>query len=579
MDKKTVAIFGAGIAGMSAAHELAKAGYDVHIYEYSSTCGGQAKSERRSNGLPSEYSWRGYGQFYKNVYKIMQEIPIDGATVNFETSSSVYPLTSVYDTELSKPIQFILVKDQYGSPTKALYNAENWTQNVSFKQWIKLGLQFARQITSDKRLDYYSSINAREWMGTKLDKSNTKSLSSVFAPWIGISDDRLSLHHAVNFFRMIKFPDLNGPYVHQDDNGAEWVLDSGSQWSVLRRPTNESWFDPWMRFLMNEYNVKFYFNSKLIRLNETNGIITNAQVLLLKENKLINIQADYYIVATTPFAVADIVANSSPVIKNDPQLKLFNGLTQDGPHIQVSFRIGFSEHVNLPKTHMAFILTDSEYNITFYFQNGIWHPDVYLGPGIQSLISGTACVSYVPGELYGKTLMELTKEEFEDEILHQIYKSDNLDAIIREYNDGKGLRDFEIVEFECWSGWKFGTNGEQLSQKENEKKWVNSTTTNLYMPSIRTSFPNLFLAGAHVKSSVDLYSMETACATGRQAAFYIINKNQRALVVNKPAWANALSTVDNGLYKARLPNVIDVIIIAFTIIFLIVVFRKLSKSK
>ena len=72
MDAKyiSVGIFGAGIAGLSATHELAMAGYKVHLFESTNAVGGLAKSHRYSNGLPSEYSWRGYGQFYKNVFYI-----------------------------------------------------------------------------------------------------------------------------------------------------------------------------------------------------------------------------------------------------------------------------------------------------------------------------------------------------------------------------------------------------------------------------------------------------------------------------------------------------------------------------
>ena len=82
------------------------------------------------------------------------------------------------------------------------------------------------------------------------------------------------------------------------------------------------------------------------------------------------------------------------------------------------------------------------------------------------------------------------------------------------------------------------------------------------------------MAGAHVKSSVDLYSMETACATGRDAAFEIINiynKNkQTALKVNKPLLMNIFGKFDNILYMCGLPNIVDVIILC-------VIFYVISK--
>ena len=44
--KPKVAIFGGGIAGLTAAHELAELGYRVSIYEKDSSVGGMAKSSR-----------------------------------------------------------------------------------------------------------------------------------------------------------------------------------------------------------------------------------------------------------------------------------------------------------------------------------------------------------------------------------------------------------------------------------------------------------------------------------------------------------------------------------------------------
>ena len=58
--QKRVAIFGAGIAGLSAAHEFAKLGYIVHVYELENSAGGFFRSSRMpSNHEATEYSWHG----------------------------------------------------------------------------------------------------------------------------------------------------------------------------------------------------------------------------------------------------------------------------------------------------------------------------------------------------------------------------------------------------------------------------------------------------------------------------------------------------------------------------------------
>jgi uncharacterized protein with NAD-binding domain and iron-sulfur cluster len=57
---KSVVIFGAGIAGLSAAHELAELGYLVSVYETADEPGGFFRSSRLSHdNIPTEYSWHG----------------------------------------------------------------------------------------------------------------------------------------------------------------------------------------------------------------------------------------------------------------------------------------------------------------------------------------------------------------------------------------------------------------------------------------------------------------------------------------------------------------------------------------
>ena len=52
-----IIIVGAGISGLSCALELIKRGYEVEIYESSSTFGGQAKSVE-TNTCYVPYAWR-----------------------------------------------------------------------------------------------------------------------------------------------------------------------------------------------------------------------------------------------------------------------------------------------------------------------------------------------------------------------------------------------------------------------------------------------------------------------------------------------------------------------------------------
>jgi uncharacterized protein with NAD-binding domain and iron-sulfur cluster len=61
-------VVGAGIAGLSATHELNQLEYKVSVYEAMEQPGGFFRSARTSdNNMPSEYSWHGMGPWYHNT--------------------------------------------------------------------------------------------------------------------------------------------------------------------------------------------------------------------------------------------------------------------------------------------------------------------------------------------------------------------------------------------------------------------------------------------------------------------------------------------------------------------------------
>jgi uncharacterized protein with NAD-binding domain and iron-sulfur cluster len=78
-----VAVLGGGVAGMSAAHELAERGFSVDVYERQPVyVGGKARSvdvpHTGTDGrpdLPGEHGFRFFPGFYKHVTDTMKRIP------------------------------------------------------------------------------------------------------------------------------------------------------------------------------------------------------------------------------------------------------------------------------------------------------------------------------------------------------------------------------------------------------------------------------------------------------------------------------------------------------------------------
>jgi uncharacterized protein with NAD-binding domain and iron-sulfur cluster len=558
-----VAVFGAGIAGLSTAHFLMENGYNVTVIESLNVPGGLARSERVNGdeGMPSEYSWRGFGPWYHNTYDLMKKIPVSQNK-------------SVYDVELSHPITFLLANDN-NTVCNGIFSS---TQNISSYDKLILYLIILRVFSAcNERRDLYSSINASNYIHTKCSFKSASELSQLFGPWVGSDSTRVSLLHVSEFFFRNMFP---GKIYYHDLPKPSFTQSGGDGWLILRRPSNESWFDPWVTFLKSK-NVKFEFNTSLIKINydfEKNKIVT----AMVNSNGIYKyIYADIYVLAVNPYITCDILKKSPEILSIDNQLQKFIPLTSDNPHVQISFRIAFSEKINFKNIQykeLAVILVDSEFDITLFPQDELWNENVYLGKNIKSLWSGTATIDTVPGKLYGLPLNKLTKKQFTNEIIYQINKCKCLDKLIKENNNGRPLNSFQIAKIEVWHTWEFIKQpfSNQIISDPIQPKWVNNTRNKKYQPSTKTSISNLFLAGAHTQTYANLYSMEAAVESGKRVSDIITGQNT-IIQQYVPFIIILLRIIDNVLYNIGLPDIfcVTTYLLIFIIFILILILIKL----
>ena len=131
-----------------------------------------------------------------------------------------------------------------------------------------------------------------------------------------------------------------------------------------------------------------------------------------------------------------------------------------------------------------------------------------------------------------------------------------------------------MIHVEVWKNWKFADPITII-----EPKYVDSTNTRPHQPDTVTPISNLYLAGAHTKTSADLWSIEGAVESGRRAAD-MITGGQSAIVQDKGVVLRSLGTIDDVLYDCSLPNVVDVLLIlVLSMIALIMIyFFRLKKG-
>ena len=266
-------------------------------------------------------------------------------------------------------------------------------------------------------------------------------------PGLGLDSYSASLFHIGKFAEMTLFNKNYGVAPKNSINR-----------NFTNQPTSEAWFDPWYDLLKNK--VDFYLSSELVELIFEDNNAISAKLTTKP------ISGKNYVIAINPYAVADLYKNKK--LGNDTELEKFLKITYGEPHTQISFRLAFNDKINISNRD-AFIFPNSNLNITMYPQDNFWDSDIKLGNNIKSLWSGTACVTYKMSELYNKRCDELTKEEFLNEVIHEISNSKEFDNYLLQHNNKK-FSDLNIATKEIWYEWEYVDNRLQ----SRNKKWVNT---------------------------------------------------------------------------------------------------------
>ena len=554
---KTVAIYGAGIAGLSAAHELAKRGWQVSVYETNADAGGFFRSARVAgdHNMPSEYSWHGMGPWYHNLFDLLRQIPFDATG-------------SVYERALSRPIAFGVGPDQgqaafndTGGRTVQVGKMVRMTRLDQLRwSWLLLKVWTANR----RSTQLYSAVNAAAQWRPVLSATAWSTWVACFGPWIGSDWTRVSLHHAGHFFRKQLFCRPSHDHA-ADSEGPAWQQGAGTGWLLLRGPSSEVWFKHWLRHLQAS-GVRFHWQETLQRLDFDGERITAAHL-----DSGTRVEAAVHVLATHPFAAAEIIART-PELEQLDQLRLFKPLTKQGPHVQVSFRIAFAERLRWPRERCALVLADSEFDLTIFAEEQVWAPGVALGEDVASLWTGTSCVSSIPGRLFGLPVERCSEAQFIAEVKAQLLRCGSLDGLIREANGGRSLDSFEIVRFEVWHEWTFSADGIRSRQP----KWVNATGNLQWQPTQATPVANLLLAGAHTRTAADVWSIEAAVESGRRAA-QLVEPETTVLPQYQPSWLRLFGAVDDVFYRAGAPHVLELlragVLVALVVLVVVTVSR------
>ncbi len=587
-----ISIFGAGIAGLTCALELVEKGFNVTIYEKDLVSGGMAKS-KRINGIPTEHSWRGYANFYFNIFNLLRRIPIKSE--NFSTDeiskhntkndawvtfrNNVYDITEFINEHpggtvilkaLGKDLEDVwsdhnvlwhinnphviktlnkykigTVKEHfkelsaydnlYPSLKMKLFNDVKTEKTFVYTDVLNLFYHFIIFSLGNERAESYYNIKLLDYFNKSKMSKYTYDYIINFAlgPGLGLDKNNCSLGSFFHYFHLIL--GSNTSY--------------SKNWMVMKKPTSEAFINPLVNILEKK-GVKFVYNAELISIEHNNNKINSCTVKVDNKNEIII--SDDYIIAINPNYCFDIFNNS----KMGKLAELHRNLQINNK--QISFRLGFTKKINFSIDNIGIVLADSKYNITFYPQENFFTVPIDLNYKLKSLWSGT-CV-----QIYDN----ISKEELINNIIDQILKCEELQNNIFK-NSGFKLLKSDFIYTEIYDDWFWENNNLQTKNK----KWVNTYFNEQYKPSQKTNYTNLYLSGGHTKTSLRIWSMESACESGKITANLILKKynKKKAFIYKhkKPSYLSFTEFMDDILYKYKLPNILFFI---FCVVILLILY-------
>ena len=525
--QKSVAILGGGVAGLSAAHELAERGFQVRVYERKPVLGGKARSIDVPNSgaggrkpLPGEHGFRFFPGFYKHVTDTMRRIPY-GARGNTSDNLSVATrmlLARQGQTELT----WLARTPQTLEDLRAFLMELFTPLGVPLDEVTFFVSRLLTVATScpERRLAEYENIAWWDFIAApKMSKTYQAYLGQ------GLTRSLVAMRAEESSTRTVGNTQL------QLLNGlvrADQVFDR-----LLSGPTNDVWIYPWTQYL-EKLGVEFHRDARVTGFETDGRRVTGAA--LETASGPARATADYY-VAALPVEVmtslmTDDLKRAAPSLANLDKLttRWMNG-------------IQFYLAQDVPLVHGHVIYLDSPWALTSISQRQFWtryDPGEYGDGTVHGILSVDISDWDAPGVVHGKTAKECTAEEIKEEVWTQLKQHLN-DSGATPIGDANLVSWFLDPDIEFPNPSQV-TNAEPLL--------INTTGSLRYRPEAQVELENLFVASDYVRTYTDIACMEAANEAARRAVNCLLlasGSHARAAQLwplEEPAFLKPLQEID-----------------------------------
>ena len=548
---RRVAVLGAGMAGLTVAHELVERGFKVDVYE-PVALGGKARSigvDGTASGgrrkLPGEHGFRFFPGFYHHVPDSMRRIPYaqnpngvwdnlvdtsEGRSVRSGDRPDALFLGMLYD-----PREITTVDDMRQLLIEEIAK-QNWVPPQEYAYLVERLMVFFTSC-EERRFGEWENVSWWDFIGAEARSEEYQKIAAR-----GLTRSLVAAKETVASTRTIG--NMAEAFVMNImGRGNDGALDR-----VLDAPTNEAWIHPWVR-LLEEQGVRFHLGQRVTAL-ETKGGRIDAATVEDRGGRRRRVEADWFVSAMPAERTRRLL--SGDVLALDPNLEGINDLFTDW---MAGIQFYLRERIDITHGHVTFV--DAPWALTSLTQAQFWaERDFAADYGDGEAVD---CLSVdisdwdTPGVIYGKPAKLCTRPEIRQEVWKQIElhleDSDPLPpGIVHSWFLDPGIR---------WDPAK-GRN------RNDTPLLVNTIGSWEKRPAARTAIPNLFLSGDYVQTDIDLATMEGGNESGRAAVAGVLeaagsNAAPPAMykLYDPPEFA-AAKAADAQLYAAGLPNALDV---------------------
>lgn len=498
-----VAVLGGGMGGLACAHELAREGLDVTVYEAGHALGGKARSHylpgtgtQGRGDLPGEHGFRFYPGFYRHVIATMDEIP-DAESPTGRVSGN---LASTPEAGIAIPGAGVAA-----SPRRA----------ASFGDLLRTFDGLAKSGGTAGDLLRYLGAHFK-YLTACDDRREGEIEATSWASFIGADEPGRYREE----FRQVLLACTRTMVAMDAERGSSRTLGQTSSMLLLDSfgngpvdrtmmgPTTECWLDPWQAQL-ERWGVRFAFGSRVDGLElDARGRRIRRAWLRTRKGRRVPVEADAFVLAV-PLEVAHRLVTPA-LAAADPELaKIAACDVEQTTSWMTGAQYFLDEDVPLCEGHLFF--PASPWSLTAISQAQFWNRGRrgmhrYGDGRLRGILSVDVSTCFVPDADGVRLIDETSREGILSRVLRQL-----LDAL-----DVPTARRLERAVYAAKLDDELSVDAHGVTNAG--RLLVHPPGSRALRPEAVAHLSNLHIAADYVRTSMDLASMEGANEAGRLAA-------------------------------------------------------------